>query len=158
MLGFLWKVFGVLFPFLQEIFFGKKIQRGKKKAPDPFYHRPWFKNVLIAIGLISFLGVFYLAFMLYGLHKATNTKPSHPDWEPAPVQIVQRASEPASSVPPSVALPKPPEVTESRQPPSRPYVPRRHVPDMGPRQPSNSDIEEHQALLRQLRAIQDEAP
>ena len=158
MLGFLWKVFGVLFPFLQEIFFGKKIQRGKKKAPDPFYHRPWFKNILIAVGLLSFLGVFYLGFMLYGLHKAANQKPTRPEWEPTPIRSAPIASAPASAVVPTAPPAPPPQVTEAPRAPTRPYVPRRHVPDMGPRQPSSTDIEEHQALLRQLRAIQDEAP
>ena len=150
MLAFLWKVFGILFPFLQEIFFGKKIRRGKKKAPDPFYHHPLFKNALIVAGLVSFLAVPYLAFMVYTLREENAKKEEEEKFG----AVAQAASAPEKQAikPVVVALP-PPDAIPTPRPVAPPASPKRRLHPVIPRQQNNADNEEHQATLRQLRNI-----
>jgi hypothetical protein len=149
MISFLWKVFGVLFPFLQEIFFGKKIQRNKKKPQSQFYHHSWFKNTLLGIGLASFLLVFYLGYENYLLRKA---KPEHTFRfeEPKPI-TVEAASAPASaptgenSTPISGGSPGRP-----KHPMPRP-APRREVPP-----PRTFDQEQQNEIIRKLKEMRDQ--
>lgn len=150
MLTFLWKVFGILFPFLQEIFFGKKIRRGKKKAPDPFYHHPLFKNALIVAGLVSFLAVPYLAFMVYTLREESAKKEEEEKFE----AVAQAASAPQKPVIKPVAVVQPPpDATPTPRPTQPPASPKRRLQPVLPRQQDNADNEEYQATLRQLRNI-----
>lgn len=163
------KLFGLLFPFIKELFFGKTDTRRKTRMGDQTKDRPLLKKAVIAAGVMSFVlmilsvkRVFDLSSEIAQLRKNSITADTN-----APIETPPPASgikmEPRPVVPPAPPVypeyrpapaipgPKAPET-----PKRKPNVQNGDEPTVEP--PQNRDEQEeldrnHRALLRELEAI-----
>lgn len=92
-----WKIFSTLFPFLHEIFIAKK--GAKKKKPTGFFHKEWVKKVIVGIGLLCAIGLFYTTEELIRLKREMAVLHSKPN-PTTPAIIAQRTETPVEPNPP----------------------------------------------------------
>ena len=136
----LFKVFGVVYPFVKELFFGKEdVKRAKaRKATKP--DRPMLKKTIIVLGIVSFLLCIFLGQRLWEVSKEYARLKK--EKVPTPTEVVI----PHVSTPEPVA-PAAPASAETAVPVHTAVVRRRKSARI-------DDRTEHEELIKQLKAIE----
>jgi hypothetical protein len=145
MLVTLGRMFGILFPFVKEIFLGKPSNQRKKKIPEK---HTFFKQALIFLGVLSFLCCIFLLSTLKNFYaenkklkgQLSTSKPISPKIPP----VITAASKPVDT--PTPTQPYLP-VSEPVTPPARPRA--RHT--------SKDDTPKHNKRIFQDTPIDDES-
>lgn len=99
MLGFVIKAFGLLWPYVREMFVDATRSKKKKTRQPPV----WVKTALAAIGLASFLACPVLGWELYRAKRSQQEiKPCPVCAAPVPLEPASAASAPDPQVEPTV--------------------------------------------------------
>jgi hypothetical protein len=131
------KAFGLIYPFVVEVFFGKKYNRKKKPPPVTL-----LKKVMLAVGVGSFLLCFFLGKQLWAV-SVENTKLRRKAESP-PRQI---------EVPVAASAPPPPAAAEPNPTPS-PVIAREQPPVKKPKKTYHQPVQNEDAYDRHLQALQ----
>lgn len=94
-----WKIFSTVFPFLHEIFITKK--GVKKKKPTGFFHQDWVKKIIVGIGLLCAIGLFWTTEELIRLKRemAVMRDKAQPESPVVPAQCTETPVEPTPPIP-----------------------------------------------------------
>lgn len=130
------KAFGLIYPFVVEVFFGKKYKRKKKPPPVTL-----LKKVMLAVGVASFLLCFFLGKQLWGVSVEN-------------IKLRRKAESPPKQieVPAVASVLPPPAIVEPS--PTPPPVAAERPPIKKPKKTYHKPVQEVDAYDRHLQALQ----